>query len=94
MSRELRQLRQLLADECATSDIESYCHCVARNRAPRGWWYDTSNISGLGVSPDRKFIDRALRYLELRGLLIRRRGKPHVVSFRPITTTAPRGIPW
>lgn len=65
-----------LADESARSDIEVYC--VEERDQHGASWYDTRKvIDGF----DRRFIDRALQYLDLRGGMRRHSKKPHLVTF-------------
>lgn len=65
-----------IADSCARAEIE----CSCRNAGPRdggGWWWNTRH-------EDPNFADdiaQGLRYLEARGLLVRKPGEPHIVSF-------------
>lgn len=85
---DLEVLQAFLADEGATSDIEISCAEDGACAETQGWWYDTTKLDGDSVrlleGADLGFIYRALRYLDLRGLLVRRPGAPHVVSFKPV----------
>lgn len=71
-----------IAESSTRSDIE--CHCVEVDVPPEGApparrWYDTTRLEVL--EDEREFIDDAVRYLEARGLLLRREGATHIVSF-------------
>lgn len=61
-----------LADDHAQINIQSYCAPLDQE------WYDTS------VSDDMPYTRKSLRYLELRGLLIRKKGDRKVVTFTTI----------
>lgn len=78
-----------IADSCARSDIECNCNWVGENgdegiagEVERGAvWYDTS--------PERdpelvgaEWLADALRYLEMRGLLIRSEANPALVRVK------------
>lgn len=65
-----------IADSCARADIETECRHAGESDA--GQWWDTSSIQMGG----KRMVKQAIRYLESRGLLIRKDGEPHVVSFR------------
>lgn len=66
-----------IADSSARSHIE--CSCTAAGGNPvDGWQWDTSTAD----AADQPIIAQELRYLEARGLLIRKADAPHVVGFR------------
>lgn len=76
---ELIALERKIAYSAARSDIETMC-CVWRDEgANPGWWYDTQVLD---CQSSRPWVDDAVRYLELRGLLLRSPDAPHVV--RPL----------
>lgn len=61
---ELDRLGHQLAAEAAEGAIESFCPYES-NARPR--WYDTKQVA----RPDKSDVARAVKYLELRGLLKR-----------------------
>ena len=65
-----------IADSSARSEIECNCNS-AGPREGGGWWWNT-RLDDLNFQED---IDRSLRYLEARGLLVRHPEQPHLVSF-------------
>ena len=74
---DAQRLATELADEVAQSDIE--CNCVAAECAGADW-YDT----GAEIPDDpavRQGIEKALRYLDLRGLVTRHPEDSHLVRF-------------
>ncbi len=77
--QDLIDLALLIADDKAASDIE--CECEHAGRAPHGYWYDTASADEISA-PD---VDRAVRYLELRGFLQRRSQAPHIVTLNRST---------
>ncbi|HEY0914524.1 MAG TPA: hypothetical protein VGE22_06620 [Solimonas sp.] len=66
-----------IADSTTMSDIEIGCPTVGGD-AKTGWLYDVSNPAEV----DAPFIAQGVSYLEARGLLIRSRDNPNIVSFR------------
>lgn len=75
---EMRRLERNLAYDAARSDVECRCTPVGDWRER---WYDPARIRGLGEAQaieDRDAADRALRYLDLRGLLERHPSQPWV----------------
>ena len=76
MNQDLIDLAIIIADDKAASDIE--CECEHGGRSPEGYWYDTTSADEIGA-PD---VERAVRYLELRGLLQRRERAPHIVAIK------------
>lgn len=73
---EVTTLALELADETARSDVEVYCgeYQLSGQR-----WYDTTSAP----PEDVEWVERALRYLDLRGLLIRHTQRPHLVRWEP-----------
>ena len=72
VSPEIAALAYEIADGVARSDIE--CYCLAK----WGPWYDTS----AAIDPeDLELINRALRYLDARGLINRHPEQPALVNF-------------
>lgn len=72
------ELANAIADEAARSDLE--CHCVWTSSMPADRWYDTSRMEDQESEKElRPVVDRAVMYLELRGLLVRQEGAPHIV---------------
>lgn len=66
-----------IADESARSHIE--CSCMHAGGTPTdGLFWDTAQVA----EEDKAWIEQELRYLDSRGLLIRKEGEPHVVSFK------------
>ena len=72
VSPEIAAMAYEIADSCARADIE--CNC------PRKWvrWYDTSAVD---VQEDAECVDRALRYLDARGLIKHHAEDPTLVNF-------------
>ena len=66
-----------IADSCARSDIESFCGPIVNAKWQQEWW----NVQEAGAD-EREMVDRAVRYLEARGLLERKDGEPHLVRVR------------
>lgn len=74
------------ADESFRALIESECLTVT---PPGETWWDTLNIlDGVGgsfpvhpLSGERYSINKALSYLDRRGLIVRKEGEPHLVRF-------------
>lgn len=66
-----------LADEVARSDIESYC---SFEKMGRFTWYDTSTCHPEGAEVEAG-VDKAVRYLDLRGTLVRHPVQRHLVRF-------------
>lgn len=70
-----------LAEQIATEDSIGLidCHLSAvRDRRGRLLWYDL----GSADEHSRWFVDRAVRYLELRGLLRRHATRPAYINWR------------
>lgn len=66
-----------IADSCARSHIE--CTCMHAGGTPTtGLFWDTAQVP----PEDVPLIEQELRYLDSRGLLIRKEGAPHIVSFK------------
>lgn len=83
---DLEALERKIAYSAARSDIETMC-CVWRDEgANPGWWYDTQVLD---CESSRPWVDDAVRYLELRGLLLRSPNAPHVV--RPLDEPEAKG---
>lgn len=61
-----------IADSCARSDLECNVPPVAGTER----WYDLGGLTG---DEDRRWADQAVRYLEMRGQLVRRPGEPQHV---------------
>lgn len=82
MKREVLHLAYKIADSCARADIE--CECLQVRSDARGHWFDTAAIPDGADTDDagREFLADALRYLDLRGLLIRDKDVPCIVTFR------------
>lgn len=76
MGERLR-LATEMADDIARSDIESHC---TFERMGRHTWYDTTAPSREGIEVEGG-IDKATRYLDLRGHLIRHPQQKHLVRF-------------
>lgn len=71
------RLAQFIADDAARGEIECYCNV---ERLGTRAWYDTANL----VHEDAVYaegVDRALRYLDLRGCLFRHPVQSHLVRF-------------
>jgi len=71
VSAELAEMAYELADSCARSDIET--HCVVSMIC----WYDTGAVALLDI----EFVQRALRYLDARGLVNHHPDTPRLVNF-------------
>lgn len=70
-----------VADSACRADIECECRHVGSHDA--GHWYDTTQYDPTKYNPEiGAVIAIAVRYLEARGILIRKEGEPHVVTFR------------
>lgn len=63
-----------LADTSCKSDIETGCVWLGQDV---GRWYDTRQ----DLAEDQEYIDRAIYYLDRRGLIERKEGEPHLVRF-------------
>jgi hypothetical protein len=73
---EMERLEGEMALECALADLRSFC-CIHRGRGgARGEWFDTLNPDELEA------VARAIRYLELRGILERHPHHPLLVRAR------------
>lgn len=75
-SHEAHALAHELAYELARSDIE--CHCSSYDCR----WYDTSSVRDLDpetVEAVTGWVERSVRYLDLRGLLRRHPDNPAVI---------------
>ena len=71
-----------IADSGARSDIE--CFTVDADFDPvkdQARWYDTRKVEP-SEPLAKAAVERALRYLAARGLLLRKDGAPHIVSFK------------
>lgn len=93
---EIDEMR-LFADAIEEADgsfrdlIESECLWIETPGAEvegDGWWSTLHILDGIGgsfeIAPEHNFnhtINRALSYLDRRGLLIRKEGEPHMVRF-------------
>lgn len=81
-----------IADDWALILIRSLCGPCRTRGVQRFHYFDLTRYSpsdspircSMSDAPerDKKLIAGAVRYLESRGLLIRKDGEPHVVSFR------------
>ncbi|WP_440221871.1 hypothetical protein ACQQ2N_12305 [Dokdonella sp. MW10] len=69
-----------LAYSCARSDVECCCTHVRSDDA--GHWYDTTPNAETVCEPH--VIERAVRYLDSRGLLRRDPSSPHIVQVRDV----------
>jgi hypothetical protein len=69
-----------IADSCAVSDIETNCEGTNINpdTFPFWWVYDLNSVH----EADKEFVENAVRYLDARGLLVRKEGEPNIVSFK------------
>lgn len=67
---EMLTLQAELAYSAARSDVECYCAAGGTGNL----WYDTTNV----LDDDHDTVARAIRYLELRGLLERHMTQPWV----------------
>ncbi len=76
--RETDTLARDIADDAARSTIE--CDCPGEQLGTR-LWYDTVNLD-IGDPALAEYIDRTLKYLDLRGLVIRHPQQRHLVRFR------------
>lgn len=74
--QRVRALAYRLADSTAKSDIE--CHTLEVDGDDLRRYYDTTTAD----VEDKTFIDEALEYLQLRGMLERHPRKPHLVRFK------------
>lgn len=76
-----------IADSAARSDIECYCQITRQDGRPGqpGYrhWYDTADIDDVCDPQD---IADAIRYLELRGQIIRDPAQPALVTFPSIAS--------
>ncbi len=81
---ELRQLEQEIAYSSARSDIECYCTSENVGGVTPLWWYD---ITSAESDEEQEWVTMAVRYLELRGLLLRHPENATLV--RPLS--APEG---
>lgn len=82
MEKKLDEMTRLafeLADEAALSDIE--CHCDRTQAGPH-LWYETNTADG----DDAAWVARAVRYLLMRGQIMRDPFHPTRVRFLPLTT--------
>ena len=82
---ELREIEQKLAYSAARSDIECECEPVDVDAYPSEW--DTSALASPFPPSDLKrkaflvaTIQNAVRYLDLRGLIIRRADAPEIIQ--------------
>lgn len=66
-----------IADSSARSDIESFCSNAGACEGG-GWWWDP-RVEDPNYLPD---IEQAQRYLEARGLLVRKPDAPHLITFK------------
>lgn len=64
----LAELEREIAYEAARSDIESWCSAQQHSGLNGGVWYDVANFA---YPEQRDWIEKAVRYLDLRGLLKR-----------------------
>lgn len=83
---ELLKLERHIAYSAARSDIECMCGGQRDNGSDPGWWYDTQ---ALDCESSRSWVDDAVRYLELRGLL--RRHPENNALVRPLDEPEPKG---
>jgi len=75
VSPEVVALALKIADSVSRSDIECYC-LMTKNR--RIWWYDTA----VAEPEDAEFVAEAVRYLDLRGLLVHHEADGKLVRFK------------
>lgn len=77
---ELEKLAYALADTMAASELGSHCVPVFHVgiRKFSNPWYDTSRC-GTGM---KRYVKRAVRYLELRGMLVRHPERPELARAR------------
>jgi hypothetical protein len=76
---ERLRLAQQIADEAARAEIE--CNCAAERLGTRSW-YDTKRSNAGGDPVYFEGVQRALRYLDLRGRVIRHPVQIHLVRFQ------------
>jgi hypothetical protein len=75
------ELAQAIADECARADIE--CHCAWSSEYPASRWFDTATMEDKECEKDlRPIVDRAVAYLDARGLLVRLADQPNFVQIK------------
>jgi hypothetical protein len=74
---EQLRLAKKIADRSARCEVESYC---TFERMGRFTWYDTHSLSKEGVFVQGDVADE-VRYLDLRGRLIRHPVQKHLVRF-------------
>lgn len=74
---ECAQLALQIADDAARCDVESYC-----TKFQLRWrvWYDTEVLRPEGIEVEQG-VERAVRYLDLRGALQRHPQQAHLVRF-------------
>ena len=73
-NNEATTLALEIADEAARSDVEVYCY---ETSADGHRWYDTASAP----PEDVEWVGRALRYLDLRKLMIRHPDHPQLVRW-------------
>lgn len=84
--RELQRLERQIAYQASRCDIETFC--VGEQLPPgRGGasltWYDTTRVMPAPQHPDDlQFLTAAVRYLDLRRLLIHHPDRPHLVRIK------------
>jgi hypothetical protein len=67
-----------IAEECAKSDLESYTSYLQINTPQPIRWYNTDCPMSAG---ERHYVDRAVEYLDARGILIRNIDHPALVRW-------------
>jgi hypothetical protein len=72
---DLEALQRELADEAATSDVDTCCLREVRDGV---MWYDLGSVE----EKDREWLTRAVRYLDMRQMLERDPANSNCVSFR------------
>jgi hypothetical protein len=84
--REAAQLERRIAYNAARTDIES--HCIGEGiregkTGPVFWWWDTARIAPAPeCAEDIEFLSDAVRYLDLRRLLVRHPDRPNLVRIK------------
>lgn len=91
---ELDALAEELAYAGAVSTISSYCGWGEKDARNFGVWFD---LAGAKADPSftsehqEDLVDKAARYLELRGLLVRHPENPGKVRWLPRQASTPAG---
>jgi hypothetical protein len=85
---ELETLERELAYDGAVANITGYCGWSQTEHNHVGQWWDLTIPKQPDVEDD---IDRSVRYLELRGLLVRHPDAPQKVKILPLAGSHPAG---